>query len=169
MSTGHELPGSNLLNVEDRRASTQNDSEPGSGGEEELPNVKTMDFISSNPKCPLEIVHESSVFEGSSKGSDDIPAMQFSLDDMPAMHFSKQPLGRLQLPRMERYALDKVPSPIKVRAERNANGASTSDLSPPSSPKRKRETDHKQDLMDVAFTAVLPAKVSGLPRSHSTF
>jgi hypothetical protein len=61
MSTGHELPGSNLLNVEDRRASTQNDTEPGSGVEEELPNVKTMDFISSNPKCPLEIVHESSV------------------------------------------------------------------------------------------------------------
>jgi hypothetical protein len=41
------------------------------------------------------------VFEGSSKGSDDMPAMQFSSDDMPAMHFSKQPLGRLQLPRME--------------------------------------------------------------------
>jgi hypothetical protein len=61
MSTGHELPGSNLLNVEDRRASTHNDTEPGSGVEEELPNVKTMDFISSNPKCPLEIVHESFV------------------------------------------------------------------------------------------------------------
>jgi hypothetical protein len=69
---------------------------------------------------------------------------------------------------VQRYALDKVPSPIKVRAEGNAKGASATDLSPPSSPKRKRETDHKQDLMDVAFTAVLPAKIFDLPRSQST-
>jgi hypothetical protein len=95
------------------------------------------------------------VFEGSNKVVDDLAA-------------SKPPRTQLQLPRMERYALDKVPSPIKVRAEGNAKGASATDLSPPSSPKRKRETDHKQDLMDVAFTAVLPAKIFDLPRSQST-
>ncbi|KAH8951697.1 hypothetical protein BDL97_09G042800 [Sphagnum fallax] len=123
--------------------------------EEDLQKLKAMDFISINSKCPLASVQETYVFEGSNKVVDDLAA-------------SKPPRSQLQLPRMERYALDKVPSPIKVRAEGNAKGASATDLSPPSSPKRKRETDHKQDLMDVAFTAVLPAKIFDLPRSQST-
>lgn len=70
----------------------------------------------------------------------------------------------------EKYLLEKVPSPIRVKPEaKPANEPASPELSPPPSPKRKREVDFSKDLKDVAFTGVLPSKNVDLARSQSTF
>lgn len=69
----------------------------------------------------------------------------------------------------QRYALEKVPSPVRIKAEGGLQQTLSSEISPPPSPKRKRETGFQDDMLDVAFTAVLPPRKSDLPRSQSTF
>jgi hypothetical protein len=85
-------------------------------------------------------------------------------------HKLSAPAGmRLQLHSLERYALEKVPSPVRIKAEGGLQQTLSSEISPPPSPKRKRETGFQDDMLDVAFTAVLPPRKSDLPRSQSTF
>jgi len=78
--------------------------------------------------------------------------------------------GALQIQLEEKYLLEKIPSPIRVKPDaKPANEPASPELSPPPSPKRKREVDFSKDLKDVAFTAVLPSKNVDLARSQSTF
>lgn len=69
----------------------------------------------------------------------------------------------------QRYALEKVPSPVRIKAEGGLQQTLSSEISPPPSPKRKRDPGFQDDMLDVAFTAVLPPRKSDLPRSQSTF
>ncbi|XP_024373286.1 uncharacterized protein [Physcomitrium patens] len=79
------------------------------------------------------------------------------------------PGAHLQIQMEEKYLLEKIPSPIRVKPLNSGNETSSPELSPPPSPKRKREVEFIKDLEDVAFTAVLPAKNIDLHRSQSTF
>lgn len=78
--------------------------------------------------------------------------------------------GALQIQLEDKYLLEKIPSPIRVKPDaKTASDPASPELSPPPSPKRKREVDFSKDLKEVAFTAVLPAKNVDLTRSQSTF
>jgi hypothetical protein len=79
------------------------------------------------------------------------------------------PGAHLQIQLEEKYLLEKIPSPIRVKPVKSTAEPSSPELSPPPSPKRKREVEFSRDLKDVAFTAVLPAKNVDLHRSQSTF
>jgi hypothetical protein len=77
--------------------------------------------------------------------------------------------GALQIQLEEKYLLEKIPSPVRIKPVKSATEPTSPELSPPPSPKRKREVELSKDLKDVAFTAVLPSKNVDLTRSQSTF
>lgn len=89
------------------------------------------------------------------------------------MHLYEREVGLSQFFRayllQEKYLLEKIPSPVRIKAVKSANEPTSPELSPPPSPKRKREVEFSRDLKDVAFTAVLPPKNVDLARSQSTF
>jgi len=77
--------------------------------------------------------------------------------------------GALQIQLEEKYLLERVPSPVRIKPVKSANEPTSPELSPPPSPKRKREVEFSKDLKDVAFSGVLPRKNVDLARSQSTF
>jgi hypothetical protein len=76
--------------------------------------------------------------------------------------------GALQIQLEEKYLLERVPSPVRIKPVKS-NEPTSPELSPPPSPKRKREVEFSKDLKDVAFSGVLPSKNVDLARSQSTF